>query len=593
MAHRVLALCLVVAGWAAGADARLPRADDPDHVTPADQQAMLALVRRAATGGELAFSPDSMPAKLLRATGRPLVVSAHRPGAEPVVAWSARGTLFEQLKAAGAALRATGRLGPLAEVRLKLDLVDRRSPVGPALPLGMGGPPVLGVHGLRVRTPAADRWLPGSEALRLGLASGEAFVRHALGQIEEPPGGLREVRLERFTATSFIEREPGGGGPAVALYRGMPRVGRVSRRRLLAAAEAAGDWLLRVQKPDGSFHYIYDPVRDRMGEGYNVVRHAGVSWSLVQAFEATGRRRFLDGAGRALGWLLKQARTRGQMSWLEHDGRRPLGAAALGVMTLLAYREAAATERFDAAIGRLGAFLVFMQRPDGFFHAEYDADQRKGFIPEDHVPLYAAGEALVALVRLARAMPGGGWRQAAAKGADFAAAKRDGWFAERGMEEVYPDAWTMMALDELHALGAARRAHVDYAFFLARLSLGEQAEPGATRWLDHVGAPRAYGEAPRATPAACRCEGLLAAWRLARRMGVATGVYRRAVLRSLRFQLAHQYDAVNSYLLPNPSRALGGFYASYADHRVRIDTVQHNLSSLVGAARMLEAEQGD
>ena len=136
-----------------------------------------------------------------------------------------------------------------------------------------------------------------------------------------------------------------------------------------------------------------------------------------------------------------------------------------------------------------------------------------------------------------------------------------------------------------------RRRHADYCFFLARIALDEQVQPGGSAWPDHVGAPRAVIEAPRVSPAAARCEGLLAAWRLARRMGVATERYRTAVELSLRFQLRHQYDAVNSYLLPRPSRARGGFYESYASPTIRIDAVQHNLAALWGAAQMLASEK--
>jgi hypothetical protein len=51
------------------------------------------------------------------------------------------------------------------------------------------------------------------------------------------------------------------------------------------------------------------------------------------------------------------------------------------------------------------------------------------------------------------------------------------------------------------------------------------------------------------------------------------------------------FTPADSYLLPDPARALGGFYASYADHTTRIDYVEHNLSSLLGLAELLGAEE--
>ena len=569
---------------------RLPQADDPAVVTPADQQAMLVVLRRAtASDAALAFAPDTMPAKLLRATGHPLIASAYRVGKPPLTAVAARGTLFEQLNAAARTLRKTAGPDGLAAARLKLDVVQRSTPIGLAATRGL---PVSGIHGVRVRAGATVVCVSPSEALRLGLADGEAFIRHALSLLKPPPGSAGDVVAERLDVVSFIEREPGGGGPPVSLYRSMPLVRRVTRRRLTAACMAGGDWLLRFQRPDGSFHYAYDARTDKVLAGANIVRHAGAAWSLVQAFEATRQQRFLDGAGRALQWLLRHGRTRGELMWIEHAGRRPLGAAALAVVGLVAYRSAKGSKEFDPSIHRLGRFLLRMQRPDGYFWTAYDPRAGKGYTPEDRLPLFAPGEAFLALTRLQRAMPDPAWRRAAARAADFTAAKRDAWLVAHGLEAIFPDAWTMMALDELHALGLARRTHADYCLFLAQAILDEQQTERSARWPDHVGAPRTHGEPPEATPTACRCEGLLAAWRLARRMGAATDGYRCAVLRSVRFQLRHQFTAVSGYLLPNPARAVGGFHASHADWTVRIDTVQHNLASLAGAARMLDASGG-
>ncbi len=594
--------------------AELPRADDPTHFTPADKLAMMRLVRRVAEAKKpLPFDAATMPAKLLRSTGKPAFVSAHRAGRDPAVAVREKGTLFDQLH--GAALELAQRnMGPLRDVRFKIDLVDRVAPVGPNLGFGFTGHPVLGIHGLHLRAAKKELYLLPSEALRRDLKDGEAFIRHAIRVAKLPPGRLSGVRLERFTTVSFIEaptlraaesRHRRGGAPGGAiprfnantphavppadLYRGMPLVERVTPKRLLAAVEAGADYLLRMQKRDGSFHYLYHAATDRIGEGYNIVRHAGTTWSLAQAGRTLKQKRFLDGARRALDWLLGHVRSRGNIAWVEHDGRRALGSAALAVVALLEFREAAATKRHDATIRRLGRFLVFMQRPDGSFATEYDPKTHRGVIPTGHVSLYAPGEATLALVRLQRAMPDPAWQRAAAKAADFLAAKRDAWNATRGLEYVHPDSWTIMAITELHALGLARRAHADYALFLAQRIIEEQETPRTARWLDHVGAPRE--SPPRVTPAASRCEGLVAAWRLARRLGAHATPYRRAVLLSARFQLAHQYDAVNSYLLANPSRARGGFFSSYADHSIRIDTVQHNLSSLLGLAELLAAER--
>jgi hypothetical protein len=577
----------LLARMAAGAEVARP--DDPVHFTPADKLAMMQLVRRTAAAGKPApFAPDELPAKLGRSTGRPVFVTAHRVGHDAVVALREQGTLHEQLQGAALDLARGERLGPLAQVRFRIDLVGHVAPVGQD-GLGFTGLPVLGIHGLHLRMGAKDVWLLPSEALRLDLENGGAFLRHALRVADLTLEKMGDAVVERFATTSFLERAPGGGGPPVDLVRGTPLVETVTRRRLLAAAEAGADWLLRFQKPDGSFHYAYNAATDQVEPGYNVVRHAGTAWSLAVASRALGHRRHLDGARRALDWLLRHAHTRDDLTWIEHDGHALTGTAALGLVALLEAREAERATRDDAAIRGLGRFLLFMQREDGFLWSEYDPQAHRGLVPEGDVPLYVQGQALLALVRLQRALPDPAWLRAATKAADFLAAHRDAWFAARGLEALPPDHWTLLAVNELHALGAARRTHADYALFVAKLILDEQETPETARWPDHVGAPRE--NPPRVTPTASRCEGLVAAWQLAERLGADPAEYRRAALASARFQLSHQYDDVNSHLLPNPARARGGFFSSYANHTTRIDSIQHNACALLGLAELLAREE--
>jgi hypothetical protein len=54
-----------------------------------------------------------------------------------------------------------------------------------------------------------------------------------------------------------------------------------------------------------------------------------------------------------------------------------------------------------------------------------------------------------------------------------------------------------------------------------------------------------------------------------------------------RFQLSQQFDQDNSFYLPDAARAAGGFRAGITSTQIRIDYVQHNISSLLAVARAL------
>jgi hypothetical protein len=63
--------------------------------------------------------------------------------------------------------------------------------------------------------------------------------------------------------------------------------------------------------------------------------------------------------------------------------------------------------------------------------------------------------------------------------------------------------------------------------------------------------------------------------------------FANALKLSARFQLSQQFADANPFKLPNPQRAAGGFRESLEIMRVRIDFVQHNISSLLGIAESL------
>ena len=59
----------------------------------------------------------------------------------------------------------------------------------------------------------------------------------------------------------------------------------------------------------------------------------------------------------------------------------------------------------------------------------------------------------------------------------------------------------------------------------------------------------------------------------------------------VRFQLQTQLRPESAMYLPDPQRAIGGFRRSLTNFEIRIDYVQHNISSLLLLRRIL-AEGG-
>jgi hypothetical protein len=104
----------------------------------------------------------------------------------------------------------------------------------------------------------------------------------------------------------------------------------------------------------------------------------------------------------------------------------------------------------------------------------------------------------------------------------------------------------------------------------------------ATHFPDLLGAID-EADPPSVAATGARCEGLVSALRVARRLGEKDKAarYEEALGMASRFVAANQYHAHNAYALPAPERALGGFRLNPLSCRIRIDYVQHCASFLM------------
>jgi hypothetical protein len=151
------------------------------------------------------------------------------------------------------------------------------------------------------------------------------------------------------------------------------------------------------------------------------------------------------------------------------------------------------------------------------------------------------------------------------------------------MHTLPADAWLMQALEALYNIGH-EKSYAEHTLALAAAMVAEQYTDENTD-----GYAGGFGPGPpRVTPAASRAEGLVAAYRLARSTGDARASSIATALKaSARFQLTQQFTSENNAAARNPARAAGGFFEGSTEPLVRIDFVQHNISSLLGIAQLI------
>ena len=459
-----------------------------------------------------------------------------------------------------------------------------------------------GVFGLAEASPAGRFLLPG-ELLSHNLIDSRGRYRPDRQRefdqsFPERAREDRPPRWGRLLATRAFFDDGSGVRP---LYRGQYERVPLGADGLLQAARAAGRYLAAVVRADGSFDYEYQPKSDRSEDDYNLLRHAGTVYALLELHAATGDDELLDAAQRALVYLAAQVRAcrpPGRGLCAVEDDESKLGGNGLAVLALSQLSERT-PEQSVLAVG-LGERILDLLQEDGSFwphKIRFSDGKASGFVSE-----YYPGEAIYALARLFSITGERRWLDAARRAADH---RVQVVYVERQgarSEDLVHDHWLAYGLAELAVHGASSPADLAYLERLARSIVAAQHPPpppqeperSATSGSDAEGYedPRDWAGGfyipPRSAPTATRAEALAAILRtlprgsnpdLEERIGA-------ALCAAIAFQLRAQFTPPRALYLADPQRVLGAISRSLTDFGVRIDYPQHTISSLLAAARL-------
>ncbi len=500
------------------------------------------------------------------------MVTLRRPSGALRVA-SGTGVGIEAAVEAAARQTLVGASNPdeLSPLRLDvLSVLESEEPFSPSAKLTLGDE--LGLVGLFL--PEESLWVMPDEILA------HKFFSESDGSIDAPelvaylratrPGAakINPTTARRVRFDSYLTRS----GRAVALYRGNPPPPEPTPPALLDAATRAGHYLLRHQRPDGSFHYLYQPWRDEVGGVYNVLRHAGTCFALYDLARATGVTAFQEAADRGLAWLFEKhsvPRNKGAELAIVDQDEAKLGGAALALLaTAEAPNVREQPERLERA-RKLARYILAQQEPSGRFIAKTTWSTQD---PDDFESAYYPGEAIFALMRLYAIDPNPDWLAAAERGAEFLIKVRD---ANKADAELDHDHWLLMGLDELHR-NTGRALYVSHGTRIGNAIIQAMNTGPYPDWAG------SYYQPPRATPASTRAEGLVALIRMLDRASAPTEPFRAALKKVTSFVLRCQITEENSLYYLNPGAALGGIRKSLTSNAVRIDFVQHAISAFLG-----------
>jgi len=350
----------------------------------------------------------------------------------------------------------------------------------------------------------------------------------------------------------------------------------ITSEELLDSLKIAGDYLVSVTNEDGSFVYEYNASHDWESSSYNMLRHAGTIYSMLHLFDTIKDEKLLSASERAIEYLLSFSVEYDNASCIVYDDEIKLGGNALVVIALSEYTKVTNDNKYLIIMQDLTKYIKQSQKDSGeFISKRYYSTG----LTSDFVSQYYPGEALLALCRLYSLDSNETWLDVAEKGAKYLINVRD---ADVSTIDLIHDHWLLIALNELYRY-RPNQLYLNQSMRIAESIMYAQRD-GGNREAEYPEWLGSYYTPPRSTPTACRSEGLIAAYHLAVDFGDSDTALRilNATKLGVGFQLRTQFTSDNVADLPDPQRAIGGFYESLTCYDIRIDYVQHNICSILG-----------
>lgn len=413
--------------------------------------------------------------------------------------------------------------------------------------------------------------------VRTGMAQSKEVRSHAIH------GHHKTRHYFRFRTRSYVHLSDGSifeqsQGRRVEDIQATPEA-------MFAAVKRGAEYLVRSQTADGKWTYLWDAVtnEDLTGDDYNLLRHAGAAFFVADAFRQFPKEKaFIEAAENAVRWLEKDLIPMGKfygkpMSSMCKDPRQQsrqvgcTGITLVGWAEMILRRHGSLEKGELEKIRQLGRYIVHQQYKDGHFRKNSDV-MKEGKTDKKlkEEISYFQGEAEIGLMRLYEIDRNVTWRETALKGALWTILSRD-----RGVQykDITNDHWLCYALLDLFRYYKSKML-VNHAVLVAK----------GTSY---------HGLASTTASVGTRLEALTSVLRMAR--FAPAGMFKDSDLKQFEssarkmatYLLQNQYDGNNTYFLPNPGRALGGFRANALDNTVRDDYVQHAGSGLLQLARLL------
>lgn len=338
---------------------------------------------------------------------------------------------------------------------------------------------------------------------------------------------------------------------------------------ILSVIEKNSLYLARQVKSTGQFHYGYFPCFNKDLKSYNILRHAGTVYAMIEAYEVTRSEELLQAIELAVSYLVDK----GVVYLSDGDGierafvleeknaELKLGANSASILALAKYTTVLNNNKYVPLMKDLAEGIAFFQdKKDHSFNHVYNYPDLS--LKDKYRIVYYDGEATFALMRLYAIDQHERWLEIAESAFNY--------FIENNYWK-YHDHWLSYASYEIsrHKLidGIVAFNFKNCNDILDRCFTQERSQP-------------------------ILLELLMASYQLAETLDweklmedIHPPIDRNRLKEAIRQRLFVQ---INSYFFPEvamyfaaPNIIMDAFYAWESSFRTRIDDSQHNLSGLI------------
>ncbi len=192
------------------------------------------------------------------------------------------------------------------------------------------------------------------------------------------------------------------------LNNGRRHIENIDEELISSIIENSSDYLSRQIDESGKFRYGYFPCFNKEVPGYNILRHASTTYSMIEAYEITKDAKLGKAIKSALHYLVTEGTevlagidgiTRAFVVERVNDNEIKLGANAAAILALSKYTLVFNDDEYIQVMQQLAEGIIFFHNQDegSFVHVLNFPDLS---VKEKHRVIYYDGEAAFALMRL-------------------------------------------------------------------------------------------------------------------------------------------------------------------------------------------------